>query len=105
MFLLCSFLQYAMVSVLTIFGCPSVILHVRDAQTDELVRELARSRGISITDAIREAVEEALAQDRKKLSLWDRTAHLRARMERYPSTGETVNKSFYDSLSGQEGDD
>lgn len=80
-----------------------MILHVRDVETDELVRQLARNRGISITEAIREAVEQALAIDeRQRLPLWERMADLRSKMESYPLTGEPVDKSFYDSLSGNE---
>jgi antitoxin VapB len=80
-----------------------MILHVRDVETDELVRRLARSRGISITDAIREAVEQALeADERASSDLWDRTADLRVKIESYPLTGEKADKSFYDMLSGHE---
>lgn len=81
-----------------------MVLHVRDAETDALARELARRRGISITDAIREAVEEALALENRKLSLWERTADLRARVGAYPLTGDVVDKRFFDSLSGEEDD-
>jgi antitoxin VapB len=80
-----------------------MILHVRDVETDELVRQLARNRGISITEAIREAVEQALAIDeRQRLPLWERMVDLRSKMESYPLTGEQADKSFYDSLSGHE---
>jgi len=80
-----------------------MIIHVRDADTDELVRKLARSRGISITEAIREAVEQALESDeRSRIPLWDRMSDLRAKIESYPLTGERADKAFYDSLSGQE---
>ncbi|MEX0407220.1 type II toxin-antitoxin system VapB family antitoxin [Aquibium sp. LZ166] len=75
-----------------------MILHVRDAETDALVRELARRRGISITDAVREAVEEALSREEAPSSLWDRTADIRERIASYPSTGETADKVFYDTL-------
>ena len=80
-----------------------MILHVRDAETDELVRRLAQSRGLSITEAIREAVEQALAADeRARMSLWDRTEDLYELLQRYPLTGEVADKAFYDSLSGSE---
>lgn len=102
MFLLRSVLQYIILVVLTIIDCVDMIIHVRDAETDELVRRLARSRGISITEAIREAVEQALASDlRSRRSLWERTADLRAKMQSYPATGLQADKAFYDDLSGQ----
>ncbi len=80
-----------------------MIIHVRDVETDELVRRLTQSRGISITEAIREAVEQALVSDeRSRMSLWDRTSDLRNRMEVYPLTGDKADKAFFDSLSGHE---
>ncbi|GAA4116456.1 type II toxin-antitoxin system VapB family antitoxin [Aminobacter aganoensis] len=79
-----------------------MILHVRDEETDRLVRDLANRRGIGITEAIREAVEEALAAENSKQSLWERTADLRAKVSAYPLTGEVADKQFYDSLWGEE---
>lgn len=81
-----------------------MVLHVRDAKTDALVRELAQKRGISLTEAVREAVEEALVREERKQTLWARTADLRAKVESHPLTGKTVDKQFFDSLSGQEVD-
>ena len=79
-------------------------LNIRDPETDALVRKLAQSRQIGLTDAIREAVSETLAADERKASLWQRTADIRARVASYPRTGAVADKAFYDSLSGQ-GDD
>jgi antitoxin VapB len=82
--------------------------HVRDPKTDALVRELARSRGIGITEAVREAVEKSLAEDagRKgaKQSLWESLRPLLEEMDRYPRTGLKADKKFFDELWG-EGDD
>jgi antitoxin VapB len=75
-----------------------MILHVRDEKTDELARELAGRRGISLTEAVREALETAVAQERARESLWQRTADLRAQVASFAATGETVDKAFYDSL-------
>jgi antitoxin VapB len=75
-----------------------MVLHVRDAKTDALVRELARRRGVSITEAVREAVEDALSREEASMSLWERTADIRMRIANYPSTGETADKAFYDGL-------
>ncbi len=79
-----------------------MVLHVRDETTDELVRRLAQRRGISLTEAVREAVAEALATDERKASLWERTADIRAKVAAMPPTGFTADKAFFDSLSGQE---
>ena len=77
-------------------------IHVRDPRTDEVVRKLAQKRGIGLTEAIREAVEEALEREDQKLSLWERTAGIRARVASYPKTGLEADKAFYDSLSGED---
>jgi antitoxin VapB len=77
-------------------------INLRNAKTEALVREFARRRGISLTEAVHEAVEEGLARDRRKSSLWENTADLRARLASYPLTGQVADKRFFDSLSGQE---
>jgi antitoxin VapB len=77
--------------------------HVRDPETDAAVRKLAKMRGIGITEAVREAVEEALDKDEKKLSLWERTADIRAEIASWPKTGLKADKAFFDSLSDEEG--
>jgi antitoxin VapB len=79
--------------------------HVRDPKTDALVREVARRRGIGITEAIREIAEEALTAEegvretgdelRKKLQpLFDK-------VDAMPRTGERADKQFFDELWGQ----
>jgi antitoxin VapB len=78
--------------------------HVRDPKTDSLVRKLAARKGIGITDAVREAVEHELEREEGKLSLWERTADIRARIAAYPDTGRKADKAFFDDLWGQ-GDD
>jgi antitoxin VapB len=42
-------------------------IHVEDKETDALVREFARRRGVGITAAIKLAVEEATGAQRQKL--------------------------------------
>lgn len=81
-----------------------MVLHVRDEETDRLVRKLAQKRGVTITEAVRDAVTEALAAEDQVQSLWQRTAGLRARLASSPKTGLVADKQFYDELSGQ-GDD
>lgn len=80
-------------------------IHVRDPKTDRLVRRLAQRKGIGLTEAIREAVENELQREEQKLSLWDRTADIRARIAAYPDTGLKADKAFFDDLWGQGDDD
>lgn len=81
-----------------------MVLHVRDEETDRLVRKLAQKRGVTITEAVRDAVTEALAAEDHVQSLWERTASVRGRLAATPKTGLVADKQFYDDLSGQ-GDD
>ena len=76
--------------------------HVKDPRADAAIRKLAQQRGIGISQAVREAAEEALKGDEKKLSLWERTADIRARIASYPDTGRKADKAFYDSLNDEE---
>jgi antitoxin VapB len=91
--------------------------HVRDPKTDALVRELARKRGIGITEAIREMAEKELAAERAREA--DRADGARARAEELharlrplldeidamPRSGFVPDKRFYDELWGQEHED
>jgi antitoxin VapB len=78
--------------------------HIRDPETDALVRELARRDRTTLTEAVRETVRKELKSRDEKLSLWERTADIRARIKSYPDTGLKADKAFFDDLWGQ-GDD
>ncbi len=74
--------------------------HIKDPATDAAVRELARRRGISLTAAVREAVEKELARDRRPLK--ERIAELAEDYRRHPFTGLQADKAFFDELSGND---
>jgi antitoxin VapB len=82
-----------------------MILHVRDEKTDELARELAARRGVSLTEAVKEALAAAVERERSRESLWERTADLREAMASYPITGKVADKAFYDSLYDEDSND
>lgn len=73
--------------------------YVRDIETDALVRELARRRGIGLTEAVKLAVKNEL--EREALSLRTRIAALQAEVLRRPATGLLADKAFFDDLSGE----
>ena len=81
--------------------------HVRDSETDALVRRLAQGRGVSLTQAIKEAAAETLAADEQRRSqappLQERLQPLWDRMARYPRTGLSADKQFFDELWDDEG--
>lgn len=76
-------------------------IHIRDPRTDSLVRELARKRGIGLTEAIALAVETELALERREPSLRDKLRKLQADVASRGSTGLKADKAFFDDLSGQ----
>jgi antitoxin VapB len=79
-------------------------IHVRDPETDALVRKLARKKGLGLTETIREAVRKELDGEEKKLSLWERTADIRAELNANADPDFTPDKAFFDWLSGEEDD-
>jgi antitoxin VapB len=79
--------------------------HVRDPETDALVRKLAQRKGVGLTAAIREAARNELEREESKLSLWERTADLRAQVASWPDAGKKADKAFFDDMWGQGDDD
>jgi antitoxin VapB len=79
--------------------------HVRDPETDALVRKLAKQKGVGLTEAIREAARNELEREEGKLSLWERTADIRAEIASWPKTGLKADKAFFDDMWGQGDDD
>ena len=85
------------------YNAAHMVIHVKDEETDALVRQLARSRGIGITAAIKEAVERALLSERSRKSkadgrpLDERLKPLLDRLDRLRSPIKT-DKAFFDDL-------
>jgi antitoxin VapB len=78
----------------------TMALHIRDPETDRLVRALAEQKGIALTDAIKLAVGNELRRETEKTSLRDRIRPIQERIASYPPTGLEADKAFYDELSG-----
>ena len=76
--------------------------HVRDAQTDTMVRELARKRGVGITDAIKIAVKAELKRDEDAVPFRERIRRIQEEVLSRPATGLQADKAFYDSLNDEE---
>jgi len=63
-------------------------IHVQDAETDWLVREFARRRGLGITEAIRVAVQEAGVREERSLEEYRRRIEpIVAQMRAYRKEG------------------
>ena len=78
--------------------------HVRNPKTDAKVRELARKRGISLTEAIDTAVDAELRRVELEPTMLDKIHALQAEIAKRPRSGLKADKAFFDDLSGQ-GDD
>lgn len=77
-------------------------LHIRDAETDRLVRTLADRKGIALTEAVKLAVRNELRKIDETPSLWERLQPLQDRVAARGSTGLEADKAFYDSLNDED---
>jgi antitoxin VapB len=79
-----------------------VAFHVRDAATDEAVRRLATLKGKSLTETIREAVENEYQREYRKLPLAERLTPIWAKLDAMSKPGgKPADKAFFDELSGE----
>ena len=77
-----------------------VAFHIRDPETDKIVRALARKKKIGITEAVKLAAKNELERDAAKVPLAERVKKIQDRIAKYPDTGEKADKAFFDELSG-----
>jgi antitoxin VapB len=64
-----------------------VAISIKDEATDRLARELAAATGESLTEAIRRALEERLARERRRshaYPLVERVRRVQERLRQYP---------------------
>jgi antitoxin VapB len=81
--------------------------HIKDADTDRLVRELAARSGMSMTEAVRRAAANELARvdaedaQRDKGKTFEQLVReIQDDLARFPRTGLKADKAYYDELSG-----
>jgi antitoxin VapB len=77
-------------------------LHIRDPEAEEAVRELARMRNSTLTEAIRDSAKEAIARERRRLPLEERLGNVWAMVRAMPDSGEVADKAFFDQLWGED---
>lgn len=76
--------------------------HVRDPETDRAVRQLARLKGKTLTETIREAIEHEYAAVAGRPSLVERLKVLQTRFRDLSRPGGLpADKAFFDELSGE----
>ena len=78
--------------------------HIRNPETDRLARKVAALRGVGLTQAVHEALEQQLAREHGKSSPVDIALEFvkRFQAERDPKRSLPADKAFYDSLSGDD---
>jgi antitoxin VapB len=74
--------------------------HIRDPETDTLVRQLAHKRGLGLTEAVKLAVSAELKREAEKVPLRERIRPLQAEVAAWPRAGLKADKAFFDELSG-----
>ena len=77
--------------------------HVRDPATDLAVRSLAKLKGKTLTETIREAVENEYEREceRRGVPLAEKIRHLQEWVKSQSrGLGLPADKAFYDDLSG-----
>ncbi len=74
---------------------------VKDPEADKAVRQLARIKGVSLTEAIRLACRNELAREAGRESLHARLRPLIQRFAGAPKTGRKADKKFFGDLSGE----
>jgi antitoxin VapB len=71
--------------------------YVKDPATDKAVRKLAKLKGITLTEAIRSAVEAELEREKNEVNEKAIDAII-AKVASWPDTGLKADKAFFDSL-------
>ena len=78
-------------------------IHVQDEDTDWLVREFARRRGIGITAAIKVAVEEAMSHENQGVeALAHRIRPIVDQIKTLKTSGFDGDKAFMDEMWGED---
>jgi antitoxin VapB len=75
-------------------------LHIKDPEAEAAVRKLAASRGVTLTEAVRQACLEALQLHLRNRPLKEKLDVIYRLVESAPATGEFANKAFFDELWG-----
>lgn len=75
--------------------------HVRDPETDALVRRYAEEKRMGITDAIRLAVTKAReADDKARAEKLAKIDAILAEVDSWPRSGLEADKEFFDMING-----
>lgn len=76
-------------------------LSIKNPDVERLARILARQTGLSVTQAIHDALREKLERDQVHPRLAELVKPVQQRIAGYGRTGMIADKAFYDELSGE----
>jgi antitoxin VapB len=76
-------------------------LYIKDDATAALVEKLAKHRGVTKQDAVRQAVQAELDRIKEAVPLRERLEAFWREHPLPPLTGEKADKAFFDELSGE----
>lgn len=82
--------------------------HIRDGETDKVVRELARRTGMTMTEAVKTAATRELSRMNatpeleRKRNVQEAVREIQERVAARGRTGLRADKTFYDWLSDEE---
>jgi len=77
-------------------------IHVQDEETDWLVRDFARKRGVGITAAIKLAIEEATSHERQGVEEFARRIEpIIEQIRALKASGFEDEKAFMDDMWGE----
>jgi antitoxin VapB len=74
--------------------------HIRDEETDQLARKLARIKKVGLTEAVKASLRDAVRKEEAKVPLMERLRPILDEIKKYPETGKKADKKFFDDLSG-----
>ena len=75
--------------------------HIKDQDTDRALRRLAKVKGKTLTDTVREAVEHELERERERIPLIERLKPIQDQFAAISKPGGLpADKAFFDELSG-----
>lgn len=76
-------------------------LNIRNEEVNVLADRLARQRKVTKTEAVRQALTEAVERENGKPSFMERIKVIQDRITSYPKSGLEADKAFYDSLNDE----
>jgi antitoxin VapB len=76
-------------------------LNIRSDEVNALAEKLAGQRRVTKTEAVRQALQEAVQRENDNVPFMERIKVIQARFAASPKSGLEADKAFYDSLNDE----